>query len=217
MFLLAAIQWHPRLAPFWCAGLLLAVAAWGWALRRRLRRRTPLAARWIALPKWLALLLLLLALFDPVSRLQKSEPAKGRLLALVDSSSSMDVADDYRQPRAARAAAFVEQWKKSLPAGVTLDELAFDTAIHKPGEAAAASVRGTDLGGCLLALSERGDLASYLGVVLLTDGGDEAIEEPALPKHSSFHRGHRNGPGDLERSGHHRCASAGDGREGHRF
>ena len=182
MFFLVAIQWHPRLAPFWCAGLLLAVAAWGWLLWRRLRRRMPLAARWIALPKWLALLLLLLALFDPVSRLQKSEPAKGRLLALVDSSSSMDVADDYRQPRAARAGAIVEQWKKTLPAGVTLDELAFDTTIHQPGEAAAATVRGTDLGGCLLALSERGDLASYLGVVLLTDGGDEAIEEPALPK-----------------------------------
>ena len=182
MFFLAAIQWHPRLAPFWCAGLLLALAAWGWLLWRRLRRRTPLAARWIALPKWLTLLLLLLALFDPVSLLQKSEPAKGKLLALVDSSSSMDVADDYSQSRAVRSRAIVEQWRNSLPAGVTLDELAFDTTIHKPGETAAATVRGTDLGGCLLALSERGDLASYLGVVLLTDGGDEAIENPTLPQ-----------------------------------
>jgi uncharacterized membrane protein len=181
VILLAAIQWHPRLAPLWCAGLLLAAAAWGWLLWRRIRRRAPVAAPWIALPKWLTLLLLLLALFDPVSTLQKSEPAKGRLLALVDSSSSMDVADDYRQSRAARAQAIVEKWKKSLPAGVALDELAFDTTIHKPGAAPAATVRGTDLGGCLLALSERGDVASYLGVVLLTDGGDEAIEDPTLP------------------------------------
>jgi uncharacterized membrane protein len=98
----------------------------------------------------------------------------------------MDVADDYHQSRAARARAILEQWKQSLPAGVSLDELAFDTTIHKPGEApaagAAAALRGTDLGGCLLALSERGDLASYLGVVLLTDGGDEVIEDPVLPK-----------------------------------
>ena len=93
----------------------------------------------------------------------------------------MDVADDYRQPRAARAAAMVAQWKNSLPAGVTLDELAFDTTIHPPGAAVASTNRGTDLGGCLLALSERGDMASYLGVVLLTDGGDEAIENPTLP------------------------------------
>jgi uncharacterized membrane protein len=181
MILLATIQWHPRLAPLWCAGLLLAVAAWGWLLWRRLQRRAPLAARWIALPKWLTLLLLLLALLNPVSTLQKSEPATGRLLALLDSSSSMDVADDYHQSRASRAQAIVERWRKSLPAGVTLDELAFDTTIHKAGEVAAKSIRGTDLGGCLLALSERGDLASYLGVVLLTDGGDEAIEDPTLP------------------------------------
>ena len=182
MILLAAIQWHPRLAPFWCAALLLAFAAWGWLLWRRLRRRAPLAARWLALPKWITLLLLLLALFDPVSRLQRSEPAKGRLLALLDASSSMDVADDYRQSRADRARAIVEQWKKSLPAGVALDELAFDTTIHKPGQAPSAAIRGTDLGGCLLALSERGDVASYLGAVLLTDGGDEAIEDLSLPK-----------------------------------
>jgi uncharacterized membrane protein len=149
---------------------------------RRVRRRARSAAGWLALPKWLALALLLLALFNPVSTLLKSEPAKGKLLALVDSSSSMDVADDYRQSRAARAQAIAGQWRKSLPAGVTLDELAFDTTIHKPGETAAAGVRGTDLGGCLLALSERGDLASYLGVVLLTDGGDEVIEDPTLPK-----------------------------------
>jgi uncharacterized membrane protein len=178
---LAAIQWHPRLAPLWCAALLLTAAAWGWMLWRRLKRRVPLAACWIALPKWITLLLLLLALFDPVSRLQKSEPAHGKLLALVDASSSMDVADDYRQSRNARAQAIVEQWRKSLPAGLTLDELAFDTTIHKPGETPAAALRGTDLGGCLLALSERADLPSYLGVVLLTDGGDEAIEDLTMP------------------------------------
>jgi uncharacterized membrane protein len=182
MIFLATIQWHPRLAPLWSAGLMVAMAAWGWILWRRLKRRVPFAARWIALPKCLTLLLLLLALFNPVSALQKSQPGRGKLLALVDSSSSMDVADDYHQSRATRAQAIVERWKKSLPAGVTLDELAFDTTIHKPGEAPVKGVRGTDLGGCLLALSERGDLASYLGVVLLTDGGDEAIEDLTLPK-----------------------------------
>jgi hypothetical protein len=39
MILLAAIQWHPRLAPLWRAGLLLALAAWGWLLCLRLKRR----------------------------------------------------------------------------------------------------------------------------------------------------------------------------------
>ena len=182
MNFLATLQWHPRLAPFWCAGLLAAAAAWGWLLWRRIKRRAPVAAPWIALPKWITLLLLLLALFDPVSALQKSEPATGRLLALIDSSSSMDVADDYHHSRADRARAIVEQWKKSLPAGVALDTLAFDTTLHKLDQTPAGTIRGTDLGGCLLALSERQDLPSYLGVVLLTDGGDEAIEDLTLPK-----------------------------------
>jgi len=178
MILLATIQWHPRLAPLWCAALLVGVTAWGWLLWRRLQQRAPQATPWIALPKYFTLLLLLLALFNPVTAIQKSEPAKGKLLALVDSSSSMDVADDGHRSRAARAQAIVERWKESLPVGITLDELAFDTSIHKPGEALAKGVRGTDLGGCLLALSERGDLLSYLGVVLRTDGGDEASPDP---------------------------------------
>ncbi len=180
---LALIQWHPHLPAVWCGVVLLATGAWLYFLYQRLLRRvSPVRARWLLTPKVVTALLLLLVLFDPVSALQKVESAKGKLLVLVDSSSSMDVADDYRQPRAARARKIVEQWQRALPRDLTLDELEFDTAVHKPGALASAAVRGTDLGGCLLALSERGDISSYLGVVLLTDGGDEVVESAALPK-----------------------------------
>jgi uncharacterized membrane protein len=143
---------------------------------------SPGKARWLITPKVLTLTLLLAVLFDPVSAIQKSEPVKGTLLALVDTSSSMDVADDYRQPRTARARQIVQRWQRALPAEIRLEELEFDTTIHKPGPPPGPAMRGTDLAGCLLALSERADLASYLGVVLLTDGGDEQIETTALPK-----------------------------------
>ncbi len=180
---LALIQWHPRFSGVWCGVIVFAAAVWLYFLQRRLRRRvSPTRARWLLLPKILTLLALLFGLFDPVSAIQKNESTQGKLLVLVDSSSSMDVADDYRQPRVTRARNLVAAWKNALPRDLQMDELEFDTAIHKPGEAASSAVRGTDLGGCLLALSERNDLASYLGVVLLTDGGDEALENPALPK-----------------------------------
>jgi uncharacterized membrane protein len=182
-FFLALIQWHPRFSGVWCGVIVFAAAVWLYFLQYRLRRRvSPVRARWLLLPKILTLLALLFVLFDPVSAIQKDESTQGKLLVLVDSSSSMDVADDYRQPRVARAQDLVAAWKKALPRDLQMDELEFDTAIHKPGEAGSSALRGTDLGGCLLAVSERNDLASYLGVVLLTDGGDEALENPALPK-----------------------------------
>ena len=181
--MLALIQWHPRLSALWCGVVVAAaVAALVFVYRRLLRRTPPGKARWLLTPKLLALLLLCLALFDPVSAIQKLEAVKGKLLVLVDSSSSMDVADDYRESRATRARRLVEQWHRSLPGEISMDEMEFDTSIHRRGAGAAGSVRGTDLGGCLAALSERADLPSYLGVVLLTDGGDEALETALLPK-----------------------------------
>ena len=181
--LLAVIQWHPRFSGVWCGAIMFAAAAWLYYLQRRILRRVqPGKARWLLLPKVLALVALLFVLFDPVSAVQKNEVTKGKLLVLVDSSASMEVADDYRQPRIARARNIVESWKSALPRDVSVDELEFDTTIHSPGVKSAADRRGTDLGGCLLALSERNDLASYLGVALLTDGGDELLENPAMPK-----------------------------------
>ena len=180
---LALIQWHPRFSGVWCGVIVFAAVVWLYYLQRRMRRRvSPTKARWLLLPKLLTLLALLFVLFDPVSAVQKKESAQGKLLVLVDSSASMNVADDYRQSRSVRARNIVDSWKSALPRDVRMDELEFDSAIHPPGEVAGSALRGTDLGGCLLTLSERNDLASYLGVVLLTDGGDEALENPALPK-----------------------------------
>ena len=42
-------------------------------------------------------------------------------------------------------------------------------------------LRQTDLGGTLLALARRADLAAYAGVILLTDGGDEPADHAELP------------------------------------
>ncbi len=116
------VQWHPRLGGIWCSLILMAAAAWIWVVYRRLEQRLgPPKARWLIAPKAGALLLLSLVLLDPVSAIHKPQPVRGKLLALVDCSSSMDVADDYHQPRKARARAIIEQWQKALPEGVQLD------------------------------------------------------------------------------------------------
>ena len=108
-FLLALIEWHPRFSGIWCGVILLAEAAWLYYLHRRMRRRvSPGRARWLLLPKILTLVALLFVLFNPVSAMQKDESVKGKLLVLVDSSSSMDVADDYHRPRVVRARQIVE-------------------------------------------------------------------------------------------------------------
>ena len=180
---LALLQWRPHLPTLWCGVVLLGGTLWLLILYRRLLRRwPPRRARWLLLPKLLLLLLLLLALFDPVSAIQQTEHAKGKLLVLVDASSSMDVADDYHQARIVRARKLVEQWQGTVPRGLKLDALDFDTSIHSSAAPAGDALRGTDLGECLLALADRSDVNSYLGVVLLTDGGDEVLENPPLPK-----------------------------------
>jgi len=179
----ALIQWHPRLGGIWCGVIFVAVAAWSYFVYRRMVHRVGQGrAGWLLAPKLVALALLLIALLDPVSAIQKYEAARGKLLAVIDGSTSMDVADDYHQARGVRAHELVARWRKTLPEGIQVDELEFDTSVRKPGVASKPGVRETDLGGCLLALAERGDLSSYLGVALLTDGGDEAIEPVALPK-----------------------------------
>ena len=176
------LQWRPRLSPLECGLLILLAAAWFWFVHRRLRRRlTPAQARLLLAPKVILFILLLVALLDPVSASEKKEAARGKLLALVDASASMDTADDYRAPRLTRAQRIIADWQRRLPPGLVLDELEFDTALHPPGKRPPTGERGTDLGGCLLAAAERPDISAYKAVVVLTDGGDEALEGLALP------------------------------------
>ena len=179
--LLAMIHWHPRCSGGWCGVIIFAAAAWFYLLQHRMSQRvSPSKTCWLLVPKGVTLALVLLLLLNPVSTVQHTETTTGKLLVLVDSSGSMEVADDYHQSRAARARQIVKMWEQALPAGLSMDELYFDTTVHAPDDPPAR--RDTDLGGCLLSLAERKDLASYLGIALLTDGGDEPLENPRLPK-----------------------------------
>jgi uncharacterized membrane protein len=179
----AIILWRGHLNVWLGSIVFIAVAVWLWWLYRRLRLRMSWPrATLLLIPKLIVAVLLLLALFEPVwSRVQR-DPTRGRLVTLLDVSSSMDVADDGREPRGMRARKILAQIKDNLPGDVKVEEVEFDTELHKSGAPDGRALpRGTDLADSLLALGERGDTAAALGVVVLTDGGDERVPVTKLP------------------------------------
>jgi len=145
----------------------------------------------LLLPKILILILLVLAVFDPAWSTTERKAINSSALVLLDTSSSMDVKDDGVRSRRARAREVLEEMRNDLAPRMSVKAMAFDTTLRELDEtgeapastdpAAEAGLRGTDLAGCLVSLSERADLSSYAAVVLLTDGGDEVVESAVLP------------------------------------
>jgi len=175
-----ALVWQPHLPPLVCALAIAALAGSGVALYRRiLTRMSAKKAALLMIPRVLLLALLVVALLEPLWSVRHRIRDARQVLLLTDVSSSMDLRDTDEGTRAARARDIAERLKRRLSGQVRL--LEFDTDLREPGESSPARTRGTDLGGCLLALSERSDLSSYAALVLLTDGGDEAVESARLP------------------------------------
>ena len=133
--LLAVLQWRPHLDPLLCGLVIVGAGVWLWFVyQRMLRRLTPRKARLLLAPKALITVLLLLALFEPVSSIETKEATRGKLLALLDTSSSMDVPDDGHDPRLARGRRILARLKKDLPAGTmfpTMHTLAIINAARE--------------------------------------------------------------------------------------
>ena len=182
MNLLATIQWRPQLNPLAGGVLVLLLGGWAyWTHRRLCQRFSSGKALVLLLPKLVVMALLVFALFEPVRDHERRESLSGKLLAVTDVSSSMDVRDDGAASRRTRAGQILDRLKAELPAHVELESLEFDTQLRSAGRPLTNGIRGTDLSGCLVALAERNDISSTLGVVLFTDGGDEPIHAATLP------------------------------------
>ncbi len=181
------LQWHPHLDPLACAALALAAGASVYAGYRRLvRRLTPPRARLVLAPRVAALALLLVALFDPTRIVEHSVRASGRLVVLLDTSSSMDVADQGDATRLSRARGILTRIERALPPEIRLDRFDFDTRLRPATGAsaprpAAGPVRETDLKSSLESLAGRPDIAAARGIIVLTDGGDEPLASVGLP------------------------------------
>ena len=185
------IIWRPHLAVLMSGLLVGLMFAWGFLIYRNLlTRMSRERAVLLIIPRAIIAVMFVVALLDPIWSRSVPVRTTDRILAALDVSSSMDVKDVGNRSRIARARDAMQKIKSGLPSGMSLKTLEFDTKLREQGsplqQEAREGVRNTDLGAVLLSLSKRADLSSYAGIVLLTDGGDEPVENielPAIPLH----------------------------------
>jgi len=191
------LRWQTHLNPVVGAGLILGLAVWLIFLYRRQRRQySAKEAMVLVVPKILIVLLLVLAYFDPVWSVMQRPDENQKVLALVDTSSSMEVEDKVEGSRSKRADDMLEELTQELRSSfIDFDTLEFDSEVRtsassvEPGQ-----VRETDLGKCLVTIADKPDPAAlglskpavggsnYMSVLLLTDGGDEVVQNVKLPE-----------------------------------
>ncbi|MFB0552548.1 MAG: hypothetical protein ACETWQ_04450, partial [Phycisphaerae bacterium] len=191
------LRWQAHLNPVLGAGLILGLGVWLVILYRRQRRQySAKEAAVLVVPKILIVLLLILAYFDPVWNVMQRPDENQKVLALVDTSSSMEVEDKVEGSRSKRAGGLLEELTQELRSSfIDFDTLEFDSEVRtsassvEPGQ-----VRETDLGKCLVTIADKPDPAalglskpavggsSYMSVLLLTDGGDEVVQNVKLPE-----------------------------------
>jgi hypothetical protein len=196
-----ALRWQTHLNPVLGAGLILGLVVWLIILYRRLRRQHPAKqAVMLLVPKVLIVLLLILAYFDPVWSVMQRPGKNKKVVVLVDTSSSMEVEDESKSTRAQRAAGLAEELTQGLESSyIDIDALEFDLEVREltgrnKRQGGAEEVRETDLGKCLVTMADKldstapawtgpaVDRSSYVGVILITDGGDEVVQDVRLPE-----------------------------------
>ncbi len=185
------LRWQTHLNPVVGAGLILGVAVWLIFLYRRQRRQY--SAKEVAVlvvPKILIVLLLILAYFDPVWSVMQRPDENKKVLALVDTSSSMEVEDKAEVSRGKRADGLLGKLTQKLRSSyIDFETLEFDSEVHGLSERSreedkqlAGDIRETDLGKCVVTIADNPDTSKYMSVLLLTDGGDELVQNIKLPE-----------------------------------
>ncbi|MBM4028794.1 MAG: hypothetical protein FJ280_25880 [Planctomycetes bacterium] len=198
---MGTLYWRSSLPPLLAAALLLGLGLWLVVLYRRQRAQHSLRrTAALVLPKAAAALFVVLAYFDPVWKIVRDPHAGEKVAVLIDSSSSMQVADTKDGPRAARAVQLFEDLKNKLGPAIAWDAYEFDQYVRPyTGSAASAEqTRETDLGMCLATMGDKPDIARYLGVVVITDGGDETIQNIRLPSTPVYIAGVGSDPEDWD-------------------
>ena len=183
--MMEVLRWRTHLHPVLAAAMILVLAAWLiFIYKRQIRSRSLKQTVLLLLPKVLIVLLLVLAYFDPVRSVIQRPKKDKKIMVLVDASSSMDCQDEPAATRAARADKLARNLSETLRSYIDAETLHFDMDVYPASDTTRSSqpIRGTDLGKCLVSIANNADSSSYLAAVLLTDGGDEVIQNPKLPQ-----------------------------------
>jgi uncharacterized membrane protein len=185
------LRWQSHLNPVLAAVLILGLGVWLIILYRRQRRQYSAKETLVlVVPKMLIVLLLILAYFDPVWNVMQRPEENQKVLALVDISSSMEVEDLEDGSRRKRAEVIVDNLKQELKSSyLDVETLEFDSEVYEPSERkgsedkeTAEDIRETDLGKCLVTIADKPDTSKYMSVLMLTDGGDELVQNIKLPE-----------------------------------
>ncbi|NQT03383.1 MAG: hypothetical protein HQ580_15250, partial [Planctomycetes bacterium] len=144
----------------------------------------------LVIPKILIVLLLILAYFDPMWNVMQRPDENKKILALVDTSSSMEVEDRAEGSRGKRAEGMLENLKQKMRSSyIDFESMEFDSEVYEQSDRSrkqdkqlAENIRETDLGKCLVTIADKPDTSKYMSVLLLTDGGDELVQNIKLPE-----------------------------------
>lgn len=180
--MIGMLVWRPHLATLASSLVILGVMGWLYLMWCRYRTRyTVRKSLALMAPKFLCTLLVLLALMDPAWRDVGQPDASQKVAVVTDISTSMDVEDHASGSRGERAGTIVDDIEGRLRGTAQVDRYRFDVDILDRDTKTVEGIRGTDLGRTLVSLSERADVSACKAVVLLTDGGDEAIRSERFP------------------------------------
>jgi len=188
---MGVLRWQTHLNPVLGAGLILGLGIWLIILYRRQRRQYSAKETMVlVVPKILIVLLLILAYFDPMWNVMQRPDENEKILALVDTSSSMEVEDRAEGSRGKRADGMLENLKQKMRSSyIDFESMEFDSEVyelsdrsHKQDKQLAEDIRETDLGKCLVTIADKPDTSKYMSVLLLTDGGDELVQNIKLPE-----------------------------------
>ena len=179
------LHWRAPLHPVVAAAILLGLGVWLLVLYRRQRAKHPRRrAAALVLPKAALAALLMLACFDPVWKVVDQPDESQKLAVVLDVSGSMEVVDTQDLSRVARAEVLLSDLERRIGRGIACEVYEFDQEMrrrdkerHQDGP-----LRQTDLGTCLVTLASDPAIAGHVGVVILTDGGDEPVQNVRLPE-----------------------------------
>jgi uncharacterized membrane protein len=188
---MGVLRWQSHLNPILAAVLILGLGVWLIVLYRRQRRQYSAKETMVlVVPKMLIVLLLILAYFDPMWNVMQRPDENQKVLALVDTSSSMEVEDSADGSREERANIILENLKQKLKSSyIDFDVQQFDSEVYEPSKhnrrqdkQLDEDIRETDLGKCLVTIADKPDTSKYMSVLMLTDGGDELVQNVKLPE-----------------------------------
>ena len=188
---MGVLRWQTHLNPILGAGLILGLGIWLIILYRRQRRQYSAKETMVlVIPKILIVLLLILAYFDPMWNVMQRPDENQKVLALVDTSSSMEVEDRAEGSRGKRADGMLENLKQKMRSSyIDFESMEFDSEVYELSDSSrkqdkqlAEDIRETDLGKCLVNIADKPDTSKYMSVLMLTDGGDELVQNIKLPE-----------------------------------